>query len=149
MASTKLEFRVAMPEDAALIQPLVRSAYRGEESRKGWTTEADLVTGERIDVAGIRAKIEDPNGRILMTTNEDGVLVACCEILRLNDDIAYFGLFAVDPQRQGGGLGRQVLKYAEDYCFREWEVQKLEMMVIGTRDELISWYVRRGYQKTG
>ncbi|RYP00828.1 hypothetical protein DL766_003256 [Monosporascus sp. MC13-8B] len=152
MANGNLKFHVATPEDAVRLQPLVRSAYRGEESRKGWTTEADLLTGERIDVAGLMAKIKAPNSVILIATvdeDEYGVPVSCCELCRRSDDLAYFGLFAVDPRRQAGGIGRRVLAYAEDYCRREWGARRLEMQVIWTRRELIEWYVRRGYRVTG
>ncbi|RYP73361.1 hypothetical protein DL769_004234 [Monosporascus sp. CRB-8-3] len=152
MANGNLKFRVATPQDAARLQPLVRSAYRGEESRKGWTTEADLMTGERIDVAGLTAKITAPDGVVLIATAEQdeyGAPVSCCELCRRGDDLAYFGLFAVDPRCQAGGIGRHVLAYAEDYCRREWGARRLEMQVIGIRRELIEWYVRRGYRVTG
>ncbi|KAI5926932.1 putative acetyltransferase [Camillea tinctor] len=144
-----LQFRTATPDDASQLQALVKSAYRGETSRQGWTTEADLVADDRIDVKGITAKITAPDGVVLMATDDDGALVACCEVVKRSADLAYFGLFAVDPRRQGGGLGRQVLNYTEDYCRRIWSVTKLEMNVIWTRDELISWYIRRGFRKTG
>ncbi|KAK1758889.1 acyl-CoA N-acyltransferase [Echria macrotheca] len=149
MATAALQFRVATPEDAAIIQPLVQSAYRGESSRQGWTTEADLLTGDRIDVQGITEKITKPNSAVLMATDARGVLVGCCEVLKLNSDVAYFGMFAVDPRRQAGGLGRQVLAHAEDYCRKQWGIKKMEMSVIWTRKELIAWYMRRGYKKTG
>ncbi|RYP04418.1 hypothetical protein DL765_010194 [Monosporascus sp. GIB2] len=150
MANGNLKFRVATPEDAARLQPLVRSAYRGEESRKGWTTEADLLTGERIDVAGLTAKIKAPDSVILIVDEDGyGVPVSCCELCRRSDDLAYFGLFVVDPQRQAGGIGRRVLAYAEDYCRREWGAWRLEIHVIWTRRELIEWYLRRGYRVTG
>ncbi|RYP42993.1 hypothetical protein DL770_011914 [Monosporascus sp. CRB-9-2] len=152
MANGNLKFRVATPEDAARLQPLVRSAYRGEESRKGWTTEADLLTGERIDVAGLTAKITAPDGVVLIATvdeDEYGTPVSCCELCRRIEDLAYFGLFVVDPRRQAGGIGRRVLAHAEDYCLREWGARRLEMQVIWTRRELIEWYVRRGYRVTG
>ncbi|RYP43866.1 hypothetical protein DL768_009614 [Monosporascus sp. mg162] len=140
MANGNLKFRVATPEDTARLQPLVHSGYRGEESRKGWTTEADLLTGERIDAAGLTAKITAPDGVVLIATvdeDEYGSPVSCCELCRRGDDLAYFGLFVVDPRRQAGGIGRRVLAYAEDYCRREWGARRLEMQVIWSRRELI------------
>ena len=153
MAQNTLQFRVATPDDAAPLQAFVKSAYRGDTSRQGWTTEADLVADDRINVDGIIAKINTPDSAILIATDGDGenagVLVACCEVLKRSSDLAYFGMFAVDPLRQGRGLGRQVLAHAEEYCRRTWGVRKVEMSVIWTREELILWYMRRGYQRTG
>jgi len=145
-----LKFTVATPADVPALLPLVRSAYRGEESRQGWTTEADLLTGERIDTAGMLAKVADPNGVILLVRDPAGVLVGCCELLRSpGSAVAYFGLFAVSPHRQGAGLGRQVLEWAERYARDSWAAKVLEMNVIWKRVELIEWYQRRGYRKTG
>src|SRR4051794_13241714 len=44
-------FREAGPADLGAIVALVESAYRGESSRAGWTTEADLLDGQRTDRA--------------------------------------------------------------------------------------------------
>ncbi|PKS08377.1 hypothetical protein jhhlp_005321 [Lomentospora prolificans] len=145
-----LHYRVAVPDDAAQLQAFVKSAYRGESSRQGWTTEADLLSDERISIDGMMEKITTPDSSVLIVTNGDEkTFLACCEVLKRSDDLAYFGMFAVDPARQGQGLGRQVLAYAEMYCVKTWGVKKVEMSVIWTREELISWYVRRGYKKTG
>ncbi|KAK4449801.1 acyl-CoA N-acyltransferase [Podospora aff. communis PSN243] len=150
MASpTPLTFRLATPSDAPLLQPLVQSAYRGDSSRQGWTTEADLLAGERISVSGVLSKITTPNSAVLIGTDPSGTLTACCEVVKRSDDVAYFGMFAVDPKRQAGGFGRQVLNYAEKWVVREWGVKRMEMSVIWTRVELIAWYGRRGYRVTG
>lgn len=161
MSQTTLTIRTATPADIAPLLSLISSAYRGDPSRLGWTTEADLLTGDRIDSAGLLAKISDPAGVLLLATaptpNSDpsalSCPVACCElqVRRRNDGtkIGYFGLFAVDPRRQGGGLGRQVLRIAEDYARDTLGLDRLEMSVIFTRAELIAWYLRRGYARTG
>ncbi|KAG5997460.1 hypothetical protein E4U52_004148 [Claviceps spartinae] len=147
--------RKAIPSDAAAVQKLVKSAYRGESSRTGWTTEADLVADERIDEAGVVAKIKGP-GLVLVahehdhthTSDDDPALVGCCEIEAREDGIGYFGLFAVDPKRQAGGLGKKILAQAESMAREELGVRTMEMFVIWTRKELIAWYVRRGYVLT-
>ncbi len=154
-----LHFRVATADDVALIHPLVESAYRGEESKLGWTTEAHLISGVRIDTAGLLAKVTDPDGAVLIATCPDDStsqnipetrpVIACCEVVRRTPQVAYFGMFAVSPRRQGSGIGRQVLASAEDYCLQTWGTEKLEMTVISSRQELIGWYQRRGYEVTG
>src|SRR5690625_6485910 len=100
MTVTPLAFRPATAEDAASVLALVRSAYRGDSSRAGWTTEADLVADERIDTDGILAKINHPSGVVLVAHDSAGKLAGCCELLQKDGDLAYFGLFAVDPTRQ-------------------------------------------------
>jgi GNAT superfamily N-acetyltransferase len=154
-----LHFRVATANDAPLVHPLVESAYRGDESRRGWTTEADLLTGNRIVLPDLLAKITHPAGAVLLafdtTSHEqdsekaEPALVACCEVSQRSHRAAYFGLFAVSPRRQGGGIGRQVMEYAEEYCKRRWGTVKMEINVLSGRPALVAWYERRGYRKTG
>lgn len=143
-----LTYQVASADNVPAILSLVRSAYRGDASRAGWTTEADLVMDERIDATGVLAKINEPNSAILLAHDDAGGLAACCELLKRDAETAYFGLFAVDPLRQAGGIGRQVLTEAEAYAKKVFGVAKLDMSVIWLREELISWYIRRGYKKT-
>lgn len=151
-----LQFRVATADDYALVHPLVEAAYRGDESKLGWTTEAELVSGKRIDAEGLLAKITAPDGAVLLATCADDAnptqetpLVACCEVVRRSPQVAYFGMFSVAPRLQGGGIGRKVMAHAEEFCRREWGAEKMEMTVISSRQELLAWYERRGYSKTG
>jgi len=96
---SKLTFRLATLADAPQIQPLVQSAYRGESSRAGWTTEADLLSGSRITVAGIEEKITTPKSVVILgfdstsdsNSSEEGTLIACCELLVRTPETAYFG----------------------------------------------------------
>ncbi|EON95976.1 putative acetyltransferase protein [Phaeoacremonium minimum UCRPA7] len=149
MGVTQLTFRKAAPSDVPLLLPLIKSAYRGDASRAGWTSEADLVADDRIDEAGLLVKINAPQGAVLLAHDCAGNLAACCELLKKNSETAHFGLFAVDPARQAGGIGRQVLERAELYARDAWGVSRLEMSVIWTREELIAWYIRRGFERTG
>ena len=145
----QLTIHPAEPADAGRVAVLVRSAYRGEQSRAGWTTEADLLDDERIDAAGVRARIEREDGGILLAEDEDGELVGCCEIVRLGGGIVYFGLFAVVPNKQDARIGRAVLEAAERFAVERWAAGTMEMTVIAQRGELIDWYRRRGYRATG
>lgn len=139
--------RTARPADVAALVDLVESAYRGERSRAGWTTEADLLAGQRTDPDMVAEAVSSPAGTVLVV--EDGTeIVACCHLER-RDDHVYFGMFAVDPGRQGGGLGRDLLAEAERYARDEWHTGEMRMTVITQREDLIAWYERRGYVRTG
>ncbi|HTJ39189.1 MAG TPA: GNAT family N-acetyltransferase [Dactylosporangium sp.] len=142
-----ITFRAAAPGDVPALVDLVQSAYRGERSRAGWTTEADLLDGQRTDPQMVAAAIDDPAGAVLVAESA-GEPVACCQVER-HDGYAYFGMFAVDPQRQGGGLGAAMLAQAERHARDEWGTGEMRMTVIVQREDLIAWYVRRGYRRTG
>ncbi len=150
MDSSALSFRPAEREDAPALVTLIESAYRGESSRAGWTTEADLLEGQRTDPEGVLAVIEKPDSRLLTVWSggEAGELVACCQLEHRGTHV-YFGMFAVRPTLQGAGLGRAVLTEAERFARDEWDAVEMHMTVITQREDLIAWYVRRGYARTG
>ncbi|MGW5413391.1 GNAT family N-acetyltransferase [Actinomadura geliboluensis] len=140
-------FRTADPADVPALVALIESAYRGDASRAGWTTEADLLGGQRTDAEAVTDVLTGPDSRMLVAET-DGALTACCQ-LENRGGHAYFGMFAVAPSRQGGGLGKQVLAEAERVAREEWDATEMHMTVISAREELIAWYVRRGYARTG
>lgn len=142
-----LAFRDAGTADIPAIVALVESAYRGDSGRRGWTTESDLLDGQRVDVAGVEEIIAKPDSRVLLGES-GGSLRVCCHIEK-QGEACYFGMFAVDPTLQGGGVGKQTMIEAERIARDEWHCKKIEMTVISVRDELIAWYARRGYQRTG
>ena len=144
---TDLSFRVATLDDIDSIVVLVQSAYRGDASRAGWTTEADILEGQRIDASMLATMLANPAATFLLA-KRDAKLVACCE-LQNKGDIAYFGMFSVVPSEQGSGIGKIVLAEAERIVRDDWQCERLEMTVIDVRDALIAWYERRGYQRTG
>lgn len=148
MRSVELAFRQAEEADAPALLALVRRAYRGEASRVGWTTEADLLADGRIEMPELLQKITGTDS-LVMVAESGGTLVACCELAHRGDGLAYFGLFAVEPVLQAGGIGRRVLAEAERLARQRWCSTIMEMTVIGQRAELISWYERRGYSLTG
>ncbi|MEV7086083.1 N-acetyltransferase [Streptomyces sp. NPDC093085] len=140
-------YRDATPADTEALVALVESAYRGESSRAGWTTEADLLDGQRTDPEGVLAAIESPTSRLL-AVERDGALIACCQVEH-RGEAAFFSMFAVAPGAQGGGLGRAVIAEAERTARTAWGVQEMRMTVIVQREDLIAWYERRGYRRTG
>jgi ribosomal protein S18 acetylase RimI-like enzyme len=148
---TDLTFRDATAADVPAVVDLVESAYRGESSRAGWTTEADLLQGRRTDVEGIAAVVAAP-ASFLLLAHRDGVLVGCCELRRPGQEpgaAAYFGTFAVSPLAQGGGIGRALLTRADAEAVARWGASALEMTVIAQREDLIAWYERLGFCATG
>lgn len=139
-----MEFRVALPPDVPEIVTLVEAAYRG---KGGWTTEADFLDGQRSDDAMILDILRDPDSRLLLAVS-DGRIVGCCHLER-HEGYAYFGMFAVRPGEQGGGVGRGILAEAERHARDDWRAREMHMTVISVRAELIAWYERRGYARTG
>ena len=147
-----LQFRAAAVADIDAIVSLVESAYRGDASRQGWTTEADFLGGRRTGADDVAACIARADSTMLLA-EQDGVLLACAHIAIEHSDegpgVAYFGMFSVRPNRQGGGIGSQVLSEAERMVRDEWELPVMRMTVIDIRDDLIPYYERRGYRRTG
>ncbi|MEU6354841.1 GNAT family N-acetyltransferase [Streptomyces sp. NPDC047072] len=147
METAGLTFRDATDADVDTIVALVESAYRGDSSRVGWTTEADILEGQRTDPEGVREIVKSPDSRLL-TVERNGEVVACCQ-LEHRGAYAYFGMFAVSPALQGGGLGKVIIAEAERAVRESWGVTEMHMTVISVREELIAWYERRGYRRTG
>ena len=144
-----LTYRDATLNDVAAVVALVQSAYRGEASRAGWTTEADLLDGQRTDPDDVREIIESPDSRIRLGHDDAAGLVVCCQLERKPGGSCHFGMFAVSPTRQAGGIGREMLAEAERIAADELGAHTMEMTVITQRRELIAWYERRGYTVTG
>jgi ribosomal protein S18 acetylase RimI-like enzyme len=133
-------------EDIFALNKLINSAYRGESSRKGWTTEADLLDGTRCDENTVKEIIEAPKSVFLKYT-EGNKILGC---LRLDNrgEKMYLGMFAVNPETQGKGVGKLLLLAAEEEA-RKQNCHCIEMTVISVRSELIAWYNRHGYFGTG
>ncbi len=148
---TTLTFRPATLADIPALVALVTSAYRGEVSKQGWTTEADLLDGQRIDPEVLRGDIERQRSRVILAECQqaDGLeLLACVHVTEV-DGAGYLGMFSVRPDGQGSGIGKQVMMEAERYVREELRLPAMRMTVIDIRDELIAFYERRGYRRTG
>ncbi len=127
---------------------LVNAAYRGAEGVIGWTSEAHLVRGRRIDSQGVRDLVRAPAGCLLLACL--GARVRGCLYLQARDQgEADLGLFAVHPQVQGRGIGARLMAHAEDWMRAHWQTVRVDITVITERADLIAWYHRRGYRLTG
>ncbi|MBD2752471.1 GNAT family N-acetyltransferase [Spirosoma validum] len=137
---------VATEQDVPRLNRLVNSAYRGESSKKGWTSEADLLDGIRTDEEGLRIMLRNPDVTIL-TYEENGQLLGCVALETKGQDL-YLGMLTVSPEAQTSGIGKKIVASAEQIA-REQDYRAITMTVIAVRHELIAWYERRGYQATG
>jgi ribosomal protein S18 acetylase RimI-like enzyme len=146
-----LEQRIAQVSDTPVICALVNAAYRGETSRAGWTTEADLLSGVRTSERTIQALIESQDACILLGEEAGGVVAACICLERQADSaqMVHLGMIAVSPLLQNRGYGKTMILAAEKLAKAQWEAQRAEMMVISLRKELIEFYQRLGDQATG
>jgi ribosomal protein S18 acetylase RimI-like enzyme len=145
-----VQFRRATGADVLAIVALVESAYRGEASRAGWTTEADLLDGQRTDAAAVHQLIDHPASQILLAEDGEGGLIASVAVTDEGEGKAavHVGMFAVCPKKQGHGIGRALLAEAE-ILGRRMGRDLARMTVLAQRTELIAWYERRGYRRTG
>jgi ribosomal protein S18 acetylase RimI-like enzyme len=136
----------ATTADASELDRLINSAYRGETSRQGWTTEADLLDGTRTDAAAIKELIETP-GTIILKFVEEDEIIGCVELKNQSGKL-YLGMLTVKPTLQGKGIGKQLLIAAEAEAAKQ-NCTSIFMTVISVRKELIDWYMRNGYHLTG
>ena len=143
-----LPLRMATTADVPALVALVNSAYRGDSSRVGWTTEADMLGGQRIDAEYLAEMLAAPGTVVLLAESDRGP-IACVELERTGDTDCYVGMLTIQPTLQGGGRGRQLLDAAERWAAAQWGARSAHMTVIVQRTELIAWYERRGYVRTG
>lgn len=143
-----LAFRRATADDVVAIVTLVNSAYRGETSRAGWTTEADILGGQRTDAEEISRLIEQAGSAMLLCLR-NGEIIGSVHVELVDAATAYLGMLVIRPVLQGQGLGRRFMHEAEQFVRTEWGAVRMQMQVITLRHELIAYYERRGYRRTG
>jgi hypothetical protein len=140
-------YRKATLEDVSRIVALVNSAYRGNASRVGWTTEADVLDGQRTDANEVNNLITSNNSLMLLCMQGENMIGSVH--LQHGKGVAFMGMLVVEPGLQGKGIGKQLIKSAEETAIKMWGVDKILMYVISLRAELIAFYERRGYRRTG
>ncbi|QNA86358.1 GNAT family N-acetyltransferase [Sphingomonas sp. So64.6b] len=148
MTSDHLHFHAAGKCELPELHFLIESAYRGNRARAGWTHEADLLETPRTSIDTL-ASIIDDSAELLLLAMDGAAIIGCVQVTRLSPTTAYFGLLTVDPQRQNGGLGKQIIAAAESEAMRRFGSTAMELSVVSERSELIAYYERRGYVATG
>jgi len=134
-------------QDAKELNALINAAYRGEDSKKGWTTEAEILGGIRVDEPSMQRMLSSRLQTILKYTSNDGEILGTVN-LEIKAPALYLGMFAVSPLSQGKGIGKALLRFSEDFALIN-ACSKITLTVISTRVELIDWYGRHGYVTTG
>ncbi len=147
MCSERVRVLPASPAEVAAIVQLVNQAYRPTAAGGGWTHEAALISGSRTDAKQVNGLMALPDSIVFIGLQ--GLAVAACVHIEKNADDCRIGLLAVDPAQQGAGIGKQLLAHAENYARSHWDTKTFSMVVLSARSELIAFYERRGYQKTG
>jgi len=143
---SSFSFRQATVADIPRLYTHVQHAYRGAEAQKGWTSETHLLDGQRTDKRELQALIEADDAQLwLLERGEE--LLASMVVKRETAEVAHVGMIAVRPDLQQQGAGRALLEKAEQVAAAQG-CKRLEMTVIGQREELIAWYERRGYTRT-
>jgi GNAT superfamily N-acetyltransferase len=146
-----LRWRLAVAADAPALVHLIWAAYRGPASYDRWTSEEHLVRGTRTDERAVLAAIEPAGSEMLIVHDRDdgGAPIACCRIADRGRELAHFGMFAVDPERQGGGVGRRLVGWAEQGVADSFGAREIELEVLAQQQLLRAWYERLGYAATG
>jgi len=139
---------IAGSTDISAIKDLLNSAYRGESSKEGWTSEAHLIAGNvRTDELTVKKTMQQPGSVFLKYTTAKNEIIGCVNLQKHRDRM-YLGMFSVSPKLQGGGVGKQILQASEEYA-KHLRCTSIYMSVISVRTELIQWYQRHGYHDTG
>ena len=145
---TETKIRDAAAADIPDLHRLIESAYRGESSRAGWTTEADLLDGQRTDPEDLADILADPKQALLTAWHADE-LVGCVLIADRGEGTGYFGMLSIRPTLQGGGLGRRLVEAAHAAMADRFGAGRVRISVLPQRETLIAWYQRLGFQLTG
>jgi ribosomal protein S18 acetylase RimI-like enzyme len=133
-------------QDIPALTTLINSAYRGETSKKGWTTEAHLLEGKRTTEEELTEIILDPKNTFLKFTDNEQIIGSV--LLVVKEHQLYVGMLTVSPELQNSGIGKKMLAEAENHA-KSLGLSSLSMTVVSVRSELIAWYKRHGYVETG
>jgi ribosomal protein S18 acetylase RimI-like enzyme len=146
---TELIIRPAQAQDADVISALVNRAYRGDSSRAGWTTEADLLEGKRTTTEEVLALLNRQDVVMLTGWVDKTLMVTLCAEWHAEAQVTHLGMIAVEPTAQNRGYGKQMILAAEQLAVARWGTRASQMAVVSVRQTLIAFYQRLGYEATG
>lgn len=144
---SNLQFPNAVPEQAGEITSLVNSVYRGDNAKKGWTTEAEILGGIRITEEKVTEYINTKDNVIMLAVNDKKIIG--CVHLEKEGNSCWLGMLSVDVNYQTYGLGKMLIEKSESFVKEKFGCGEMKMKVIGVRKELLEYYFRRGYRLTG
>ena len=133
-------------QDIPALNILINSAYRGETSKKGWTTEAHLLEGKRTTEEELTEMIQDPKNTFLKYTENEQIIGSV--LLVEKEHQLYVGMLTVSPELQNSGIGKKLLTEGEKHA-KTLGLSSIIMTVVSVRTELIAWYKRHDYVDTG
>jgi ribosomal protein S18 acetylase RimI-like enzyme len=140
--SSEASIHFANIDDISALFTLVNSAYRGDTSRKGWTTEADLLDDLRVSENELKIMMGNPD--VWFFKYLEGAYIQGSVCLEYKEKHLYLGMLAVNPELQNSGIGAKLLKSVEEFAIF-LGLDKIRMKVISVRSELLIYYYRRGY----
>ncbi len=147
-SSTRPDIRRAEFTEASAIAALIESCYRGESAAQGWTSEANLVSGDRTSREEIESIIASPRSLLLVGVESEQI-IGCVKLEQRNSQEVFLGMLCVHPTRQQQRFGSMLIARAEEAAHEHFDAEKIELWVLSGRDELIAWYERRGFSATG
>ncbi|KAF4446176.1 hypothetical protein F53441_10152 [Fusarium austroafricanum] len=145
-----MHFRVATTDDAPRLHDIIHAAFRFTDAHIDWVGSPELAKTFTIDISTITGRITSPDGVFLIASaTPDGPAIGCVNVFRKTPGYGRVALLAVDPTLQRGGMGLKILQYGEEYLTRELGVGKIGLNALVTRKELLKWYEKQGYVRTG
>ena len=144
-----MQSEIATAIDAKPLSDLVNAAYRGTGGRRGWTHEAELISGDRTKSSDVAAMISDSSTTVLIRRSDNPPALLGCIAVEMNGaSNCTISMLAVAPELQAAGLGRALLADAEQFA-AEKGATIAKITVVLQRESLLAWYERRGYRRTG
>src|SRR5689334_9457673 len=136
MTNTTVPIRVATAADTAQITEVINAAFR--------IVEGFFIASERITEAEVAESLG--KGDFLLAEIDEKLLG--CVYVEMRGTRSYLGLLSVDPECQQSGVGSLLMNEAEQYC-RERGSQFMDILIVHVREELPSYYRKRGYTENG
>jgi predicted N-acetyltransferase YhbS len=133
--AAEFKIRIAEDADAETITKLVNAAFN---------VERFFIDRDRINADKVRSMLQ--TGRYLLAEKGDALMA--CVYVEMRGERGYFGLLAVDPARQGLGLGRRMVVEAEEFA-RAAGAAFMDLRIVNLRTELPPFYRRLGYAESG